>query len=140
MYEDYSRQSLPPRNYRELLGSAICVFNSNNSFVIENILSNDSEKKYNWYDLIDLTSGRLKGPIEITITKISDAKIAGTFNELVEMRNRIMHSFQATVNGEQILVTKDKYHKQFHITEDYLLKFIKENEKLSSMLHDFRGY
>ena len=39
MYENYTRQSLPSRKYRELLGSAVCVFNSNNSFVIENILS-----------------------------------------------------------------------------------------------------
>ena len=35
MYENYTRQSLPSKEYRELLGSAICVFNSNNSFIIE---------------------------------------------------------------------------------------------------------
>ena len=33
MYENYTRQSLPTKEYRELLGSAICVFNSNNSFI-----------------------------------------------------------------------------------------------------------
>lgn len=38
MYEKYSRQALPEKQYRELLGSALCVFNSNNSFIIENIL------------------------------------------------------------------------------------------------------
>lgn len=38
MYEHYSRQCLPSKKYRELLGSAVCVFNSNNSFIIENIL------------------------------------------------------------------------------------------------------
>ena len=27
MYEPYTRQSLPDKEYRELLGSAICVFN-----------------------------------------------------------------------------------------------------------------
>ena len=38
MYEKYSRQALPEKDYRELLGTAICVFNSNNAFVIENII------------------------------------------------------------------------------------------------------
>ena len=42
MYEEYSRQALPSKRYRELLGSSICVFNSNNQFIIENILSIDS--------------------------------------------------------------------------------------------------
>ena len=37
MYENYTRQALPPKEYRELLGSAIFVFNSNNAFILENI-------------------------------------------------------------------------------------------------------
>ena len=56
MYENYTRQSLPTKEYRELLGSAICVFNSNNSFIIENILREDGGRNYSWYDLIDKTS------------------------------------------------------------------------------------
>ena len=68
MYEDYSRQVLPSKKYRELLGSAICVFNSNNQFVIENILHVDSSK-FNWYELTDMTSGELSVPINKTITK-----------------------------------------------------------------------
>ncbi len=35
MYESYSKQALPSKEYRELLGTALCVFNSNNNFVIE---------------------------------------------------------------------------------------------------------
>ena len=139
MYEKYSRQSLPPKKYRELLGSAICVFNSNNQFVIENILREDSAN-YNWYDLIDKTSGQLTNAIGETITKKSDKNISSLFSSLVSKRNRIIHSFQITYENEQILSTKDKQHKQYIITEDYLLKFIKENEELSSMLHKFRGY
>lgn len=38
MYESYTRQSLPTKKYRELLGSAMCVFCSNNAFLIENII------------------------------------------------------------------------------------------------------
>ena len=60
MYEDYTRQSLPTRQSRELLGSAIYVFNSNNAFLIENTLRCDDIGKYDWYDLIDLESGELK--------------------------------------------------------------------------------
>jgi hypothetical protein len=51
MYEAYTRQSLPSKKYRELLGSALCVFNSNNSFMIENIIRIDSAN--DWYELID---------------------------------------------------------------------------------------
>lgn len=41
MYEEYSRQAVPKKDYRELLGSAICVFNSNNAFIIENVIRED---------------------------------------------------------------------------------------------------
>lgn len=34
MYENDSKQSLPAKEYRELLGSALCVFSSNNGFRI----------------------------------------------------------------------------------------------------------
>ncbi len=140
MYEEYTRQSLPSKEYRELLGSAICVYNSNNSFIIENILNNDNGQ-YTWHQLIDSESGLLFKPIKDTITKASDTNIACLFEEIVIKRNRIVHSFQITDNdGEQRLATKDKKHMQYVITEDYLLCFIKENEKLSSLLHSFRGH
>ena len=139
MYEEYSRQALPSKKYRELLGSAICVFNSNNQFIIENILRIDNST-YNWYELIDKTSGDLSEAIKETITKRSNTKIASLFFEIISKRNRIIHSFQITENNEQILRTKNKKHEQYNITEDYLLVFIKENEILSSMLHDFRGF
>lgn len=141
MYEDYTRQSLPSKDYRELLGSAICVFNSNNAFIIENILKNDKKSAYNWHDLIDLTSGDLRSPIKQTITKNSNKEIANKFNKLIWMRNRIIHSFQITdKDGEQKLSTKDKKDNQFVITKEYLLQFIKLNEDLSTTLHKFRGY
>ena len=143
MYEDYTRQSLPSKSYRELLGSAICVFNSNNSFIIENILRTDCEHQYDWYHLIDFESGKLRNAIRNTISKKSDETIANAFENLVNMRNRIVHSFQVTHNGEQILATKTMPkdgNRQFIITNDYLLEFIKKNEELSTLLHQFRGY
>ncbi|SDO30237.1 selenium binding protein [Halobacillus aidingensis] len=140
MYEQYTRQALPSRNYRELVGSAICVFNSNNSFIIENILRHDKEHEYSWYELIGGTSGELSKPIKETITKYSDTKISNHFSNIVQKRNRIIHSFQITHSGEQMLATKQKDNKQFIITEEYLYDFIEENEKLSSLLHEFRRY
>lgn len=141
MYENYTRQSLPAKEYRELLGSAICVFNSNNSFIIENVLREDGGRNYNWYDLIDKTSGQLKAAINNTITTKAGSDIAQIFSDLVDKRNRIIHSFQITNDDkEQILATKDKQHNQFVITKEYLLDFIKANEVLSDELHTFRGY
>lgn len=140
MYEEYSRQSLPPKKYRELLGSALCVFNSNNGFIIENILRNYKGDEYDWHSLIDRTSGELSQPIKENITKASNTQIASKFYKIVEMRNRIIHSFRITdKNNEQTLATKRKNGEQIIITEEYLYEFIKENEKLSSLLHDFRG-
>ena len=141
MYETYTRQALPSKDYRELFGSALCVFNSNNAFIIENVLRSDEYNRYDWYSLIDLESGKLKEPIKNTITEKSDENIANLFNELVTMRNRIVHSFQVTYNDEQKLATKVKGSGElFVITEDYLMVFIKKNEQLSTSLHCFRGY
>lgn len=150
MYENYgSRQAVPSKKYRELLGTAVCVFNSNNAFIIENILANDTLGKYNWHQLIDFTSGRLMEPVEQTITQNYNADIATKFKELVDKRNRIMHSFQATApagsgisddEDNQILATKYKDGRQEFITEQFLLDFIKLNGDLSSELHKFRGY
>lgn len=145
MYESYTHQALPSKQYRELLGTALCVFNSNNSFVIENILNKDTKRKYSWYELIDKTSGRLKKPIAETITQASDEKIANSFNELVLIRNRIMHSYQVTAemdlpgdDAKQILSTKYENGYQEYITEEFLMNFIKKNDEFSAMLEEFR--
>lgn len=88
-----------------------------------------------------MTSGKLSSPIKETITKNSNTDIAQKFSDLVEKRNRIIHSFQITdYDGEQRLQTKDKNNKQYVITEMYLKEFIKQNEELSTALHEFRGY
>lgn len=141
MYEPYTRQSLPSKEYRELLGTALCVFNSNNAFIIENILRNDEDSNYDWYKLIDTESGNLRSCIKETITKKFNDSIEHLFSEIVKLRNRIIHSFQITLDEEQILATKEKKtNNQFVITKEYLMNFIRENEKLSTMLHEFRGF
>ena len=141
MYVDLTRQSVPSRKYRELLGTALCVFNSNNAFVIENIL-HTNDKDYNWYELIDKESGQLKKIIQATILTRTSKEILELFSELVEMRNRIIHSFQITdKDNEQRLATKTKVkdgNRQFVITEDYITEFIKKNEMLSAKLYEYR--
>ncbi|MBD5131427.1 MAG: selenium binding protein [Clostridiales bacterium] len=141
MYINLTRQSVPSQEYRELLGTAICVFNSNNAFVIENIL-HTNQKDYNWYDLIEKESGQLKKIIQATILTRTSREILDLFSELVEMRNRIIHSFLITdKDNEQRLATKTRVkdgNKQFVITEEYITEFIKKNETLCLKLHDYR--
>lgn len=144
MYKNYTRQSLPSRYYRELLGSAVCVFNSNNAFIIENILRCDDLEKYNWYELIDMTSGQLRGSVHNVISAKCGEEIEQLFVELINMRNRIIHSFRITnKDGQQVLATKEKMregNRQFEITEEYLLEFIDKNQKLSDLLYKLHGY
>ncbi|WP_075383458.1 selenium binding protein [Acinetobacter pittii] len=147
MYESYTRQALPSKKYRELLGTALCVFNTNNNFVIENILRVDQTGQYDWHKLIDKVSGRLTDDIEKTITANSDQTIANLFNDIVYMRNRIVHSFQITApagltddQDNQMLATKHRDETQEIITEEYLMRFIEKNQELSTKLHQFRGF
>lgn len=141
MYEEYTSQALPEKDYRELLGSAICVFNSNNNFMIENILRIQTDDTYNWYTLIDKESGKLKSDVRKII---NNEEIYSLFEDIVVMRNRIIHSYQITESqsNEQILCTKTKNpeNKQFHITREYLMEFIKKNESLCLLLHKLRIY
>ena len=143
VYESYTRQSLPAKEYRELLGTALCVFNSNNGFIIENIIRTNTS--FDWYELIDKESGLLRTIISETISKGCDTtEIEDLFLKIVSMRNRIIHSFRITSNsGEQVLATKSRKKEgniQFEITEEYLMDFIKKNEMLSDLLHQYRGY
>ena len=142
MRESITQQSLPKKEYRELLGTALCVFGSNNGFIIENIIKVDDY--FSWHELIDKTSGRLRKDISKTISRKSgDTKIEDLFMEIVEMRNRIIHGFRITSeDGEQVIATKthnNSGNNQFIITEEYLLEFIKKNEDLSVLLYDYRG-
>lgn len=142
MYENYTRQSLPERDYRELLGTALCVFNANNQFIIENILKISGDQ-HNWWELMDKTSGSILHKVMIEqYGDIVPENIIELFNILVEKRDRIVHCFQTTYSmdtEEQILATKDpKTDEQFIITREYMMDFIKENDKLNDMLYKLR--
>lgn len=141
MYEEYTRQALPSKKYRELIGTALIVFNANNSFLIENFLNSvEQDADINWHELIDKTSGILEKIIRKNIPQSDNLnRVLEEFKELVEKRNRIIHSFQVTNDdGDQVLATKEKDGKQFEITEEYLISFIKKNDKLCLELYDIR--
>ncbi|WP_455787480.1 selenium binding protein [Parabacteroides goldsteinii] len=141
MCKDYTRMALPSKNYRELLGTAICVFNSNNAFIIETYLRVGTNADLDWYKLIDKTSGQMLDSVKEIIKKASGEKIVDLFDLLCKKRNRISHGFQITdTDGEQRLATKDKENRQFVITENFLIDFIQENQKLSDLLYELRGY
>lgn len=126
---------LPTDKYVRLLGTSMSVFAYNNGLVIENLVN--SNPKYNWYDLTDKESGQLKKAVSM----VMGPEIGNMFSNVVDMRNRIIHSFRVTSKGNQILATKDrKTQDQFDITEEYMYEFIKKNNELCYMLTDFRGY
>lgn len=137
---ELTRISLPTKHYLLLLGTALSVFSSNNGFIIENICNTDDS--YSWHKLIDKESGQLKEAIKNTITKEVGPEIANKFDEVVSMRNRIIHGFRITSSdGEQILATKERRNGiQFEITEEYLLRFIHLNNELADVLYQYRGY
>lgn len=146
MYENYTKQSLPTEEYRLLAGTCLCVFALNSGFIIENILESPEVEK-DWYELTDMTSGLLipdlKKRLKTENKKLSD-EILDVFCDLVDKRNRIIHSFQITnYMDEQVLATKTKINegnKQFEITEEYMLDFIRLNNRLSDLLHHLRGF
>lgn len=138
----YTHQSLPDEEYCLLLGISISVFNSNNGFMIENILRLDPTK--DWHSLIDKESGKIKQEMSYFLNSEVEEEITNLFSDIVEKRNRIIHSFRITNQyGEQSLATKSKNRDggvQFEITKKYLQDFIKENDVLSSKLHELRGF
>lgn len=136
--EKMVRISIPDDEYLMLLGTALSVFSSNNGFVIENILY-DETCKYDWYELTDKESGYLYDVVKQSINE----DVANDFKVIVDIRNRIIHGFRITSKaGEQILGTKTKIkdgNVQFEITKDYLKDFISKNEALSMKLNSYRN-
>lgn len=136
----YTRIALPEDDYITLLGIALYVFNSNNSFIIENILHVKKDEA-DWYELIDDEKGKVINTLKEILT--DSHEIYKLFKSIKEKRNRIVHSFPITEKntGRQRLQTKSKIRKgneQELISEEYLIEFIQENELLNNLLYQFR--
>lgn len=133
---DYSNKPLPDASYLRLLGKALYIFNNSNSYIIEKILHCEPDK-YSWAELIDRNSGNLSYPIKHTIARGANEKIATKFEELVDVRNRIAHSFQIRdkETGKPILAARNhKTGRQSILTVEYLERFIRKNEEFVKML------
>lgn len=144
MYEPYTRQSLPENEYRELLGTAIYVFNQNFAFFVEIISTyyGNNIDNFDWYHLIDMTAGEFYNNVKSKINN-EDVNLAlEEFNKVKDKRDRIVHSFGITnTENKQVLQTKTKTTKgniQTEITEEYLFDFIKDNDNLSNKLYELR--
>lgn len=150
MRSQYSNQPVSDPEYMTLLGTALYVFNANNAFIIENML-NISDYR-DWWHLIDQESGTIDSMIQgkhySSVFNEHD-EILRLFHDLVLRRNRIIHSFPITSYKEsddpdgQILHTKEKIeagNKQFTINKNFLLNFIKDNERLCQLLDNLRNH
>lgn len=141
-----TKQSMPTENYRLLLGTALCAFNGNIGFIIENILRVSDNKETNWSALLDASYRALQDKVSKKLDNNSETDISKLFKDICDMRHRIIHSFRITdKDGAQILRTKTKkddngHEEQYDITEEYLEDFIELNGTLSSLLHELRGY
>mgnify|MGYP000053593778 FL=1 len=145
MYEKYTRMSLPDREYRLLLASAIYTFNTNNAQMVKFLIKYGNLDEKEWYRLMDCESGKLKREICKLISPErckNINEISDFFGILVEKRNRIIHSFPTTNNyGEQMLRTKEKSNSgdnQYDITKEELMDFIKQNEKMSDIFQELK--
>ena len=136
-----TRFSLPDEEYLTLLGEAVYVFNSNVSFFVENLMHAGAT---NWYELTDMTTGRLKDEGKKWLVNEEDVRILELLCDLGNERNRIIHSFPVTHDGRQELRTKvkakdeERPNYQYQIDRELLCSFIDRNQELSDELYKCR--
>lgn len=141
--EILTKQSITDEEFLYLLGVCQWVFNSNCSFIIEMIdKEHHNNSNESWAKLIEMTAGRLKD-YKLYIETILGKQIYNMFSELVDERNCIIHSFPTgeKVDDYYIPVYRNDSKKIYvKVDKEYLIKFIKKNEELSTTLHKFRTY
>lgn len=67
MYKVVYKATTSKKEYRALPGSALCIFNSNFTFVIENIFRKNPNR-YQCHELIVLENGKLKNRLVLRMT------------------------------------------------------------------------
>jgi len=137
-----TRQSTTDNESLHLLGLSQWVFNSNCGFIIEMIdKEHHNNSSESWFDLVRLTGGNLKDYKKL-VSSILGENVYVLFDELVNLRNAIMHSLPTgeKVDGYYISHYRNKDGSITKITKSFLLDFIKKNEELSLKIHTVRGY
>ncbi|WP_240516046.1 hypothetical protein [Candidatus Izimaplasma sp. ZiA1] len=106
-------------------------------------MRNDTQQLYNWHDLVDVNRmKKIYSAVQKTIPQEHVEEIIELLREIINLRNRIVHSFRITSStNEQILATKNPdTQQQYEINEEFLKAFIDFNNQLSDRLHDLRGF
>jgi hypothetical protein len=143
MYKpDLTRQSLTDDEYLNLLGISQWAFNDNCGFIIEMLdKEHHNNSETSWFEFQDLTAGQLKD-YKSLIENVLNKDIYKLFSKLVEQRNKIIHS-QPTgkkIDGCPIAIYRNKKGNYVEITKEYLKQFIKDNDALSSLIYEKRGF
>ena len=143
--KNITRQSLPNSEYTYLLGACVWVHNSNMQFIKELICKEymRDTNDVSWFELIcGMSDGQLLNYKNAIKTKTTE-EIYNKINHIIEMRNWIFHS---TPSGEikdntPIAIYRNDSKKiNKEITLDFMKKFIKENEELSSLIYQERDH
>ena len=143
---DLTNQSLSSDEYLELLGISNWVFQSNVGFIIEMIdKEHHNHSDVSWFELVEATGGKLSGCHDNKIKDYIGDEAFILFADLIERRNQIVHSLPTGTlqNNHPIMVycsSRRKGSKFIEITDDFLKKFISDNNTLSRLIHKARGY
>jgi hypothetical protein len=131
---------MPDGDLVKLIGISTIAFNSNLQFLIKNYLTKSENSDDDWWTLTDIEAGQIRRRTKDFLIENGFDEIDAVFNDLVNKRNRIIHSFSVTCqDGTQGLNTLDrKTHNQFQIDEQYLHEFIVDNQGFSDLLYKMR--
>jgi len=137
-----TRQSLTDKEYLTLLGICQWVFNSNCHFIIEMIdREHHAQSDESWFDFLQLTAGQLVGHKNL-VESILGTEIHCLFENLKNCRNTIIHSFPTGEKVEEYYVAmyrKDAASRYITIDKNYLRAFIRDNEKLHTLIYAKRN-
>ena len=98
MYENYTKQALPERHYRELLGTALYVFNTNCEFIIEIVRRLGIPEKYDWYKALYTDVTKNLSPIETSNAKFIKAlESGGEASETKEKQTSCDEAFEVSI-------------------------------------------
>lgn len=153
--DDRAVSVLPKLDYTALVGASVYYFDRCQSFIVE-LLVHQPTIGLEWRNLTDKTAGQLCPIVEKHLDDKSyiDPKLHDVFSDLSEQRDRIVHGYPVTdtETGEQRLHTKNKEKtkneqdwekpdagKQYPITHEYMLDFIKQVADLTYRLDDVRA-
>lgn len=144
--ENLTNQSLSSRNYLRLLGICTWVFQMNVEFIYEMIdKEHHDHSDTSWYTLINYTSGRLAEKQKSAIRENIGDDAFSLFSSLIGRRNQIIHGLPSGKKFKDHPIMIYRSPKQgkpssVDITDVFLEEFIKDNNKLSSMIHMRRQY